>query len=65
MASALLAIAGPCTRGAIAALRGEFAALAALTAVAAPARVQQQPRRVAIGDRTAVLAREQAQQRVE
>jgi len=37
MASALLAIAGPCTRGAIAALRGEFAALAALTAVAAPA----------------------------
>ena len=61
---ALLAFAGPRTHHAIAALRGEFAALDMLAAPAAatPARPS---RWVPISDRTAVLAREQAQQRVE
>jgi len=62
MGYALLAVAGPRTRVAIAALHGEFAALDALAvpAVAAPTRVQQQPHWVAIGDYTAVQARKSA-----
>jgi len=64
MVSALLAIAGPRTRAAIATLHSEFSALdvLAITAVAAPARVQQQPHWVSISDYSAALAREQARQ---
>lgn len=61
-ASLMLAVAGPRTRTAIAALHGEFAGLDVLAtpAAAAPSRVQPQPNWVAVGDYTAALAREQA-----
>jgi len=66
MVSAVLAIASPRARAAIAGLRGEFAAVdaRASTAAAAAPQAQQQFHWVAIGDYTAALAREQLRQRI-